>query len=361
MSDDVCFPEPLEDDPSPGRPGEPRWAWLERSTWDRARETRTFYNDNLARLPGPIARQLCRELRRDASESRHFELVVGRFLQELGADLTYEAPGTQGHRVDWLAQFPGGTVSVEATAPVVNARIGVETRAAQPAAEMIARELPTGWTVWAMQVPRFHPNEPKRQFRRWLQEVTAGLPKGRPGDRISLDLEWRDSPVQLMLFGGDDSERPSEVGAGPAVGYVDNSSEVIHQAVAGKRFQARGAPKPVLAAIYTAGFGSHEVTKFDIGLFGRTVEHHGTGEITFDPSGAFGRGKGEPTFAGALAFVNLGMRGGEDPILYVHPRFEGDLPDEIRTLRRRELTREGIRDVPAARVGTLQRLGWPVS
>jgi hypothetical protein len=102
------------------------------------------------------------------------------------------------------------------------------------------------------------------------------------------------------------------------------------EAVAGKRRQARGVVKPVLAALYTGGFGDFEVDKFDIALFGRTVVHQGRSDITVEPSGVFGRGAGEPTFSGALAFAKLGWRGGPDPILYVHPRFTGRLPQAIR-------------------------------
>lgn len=361
MSRVICFPEPSVEDPTPGRPGEPRWAWLERSTWVRARETRKFYNENLARLPPLVRDQLCRGLRRDASEATHFELVVGRFLQELGAELLYEHPSVDGRRVDWLATFPDGRISVEATAPLVNAVIAAESKSAQGAVDMIAREAPNGWNIWAIQVPRFGPTERKRRFRDSLRAVLKDVPLGREGERISLEWAFEDHPVRLMLFGLDEPQRPSEVGAGPAVGYFDNASEVIRQAVAGKRFQVRGAAKPVLAAIYTAGFGSYELEKFDIGLFGRTIEHLPSGEISFDPSGVFGGGDGEPTFAGALAFANLGMRGGDDPVLYVHPRYTGQLPTALSSLRRRELTPVGIRETPAKNIGALERLGWPVS
>src|SRR6266540_46077 len=101
-----CFAEPNTHDPTPARADESRLAWLARSTWSRAVATRAFYNSNLAALPPEIAQHLCTELRRDRSEAKYFELVVGRFLQILGAErLDYEVPGSEGRRVDWTAQF----------------------------------------------------------------------------------------------------------------------------------------------------------------------------------------------------------------------------------------------------------------
>jgi hypothetical protein len=135
---------------------------------------------------------------------------------------------------------------------------------------------------------------------------------------------------------------------------ISGTSEVVQAAVAGKRAQARGAEQLVLAALFTGGFGNYELEKFDSALFGRTVAHHdvdmvNTGKITFDPSGVFGRGHGKPTFAGALAFANLGWTGGPDPVLYMHPRFTGELPSALRHLRRRLLGPDGIVDVPRDR------------
>jgi hypothetical protein len=143
------------------------------------------------------------------------------------------------------------------------------------------------------------------------------------------------------------------------VGYIDDTSEVVHRAVAGKRRQARGSPQPVLAAIYTAGFGGLEIEKFDIALFGRSVAHMGSSRVTLDPSGVFGRGSGAPTFAGALAFADLGWGGGPDPVLYLHPRYTGHLPAPLLRLRRRSLTPDGIVDAPADSRALLPELRWP--
>jgi hypothetical protein len=120
----------------------------------------------------------------------------------------------------------------------------------------------------------------------------------------------------------------------------------------------------VLAALFTGGFAGHQVDDFDVALFGRSVAHYDvdmkdTGRRSFNPSGIFGRGHGEPTFAGALAFADLGWTGGPDPILYEHPRFTGVLPSAVVRLRRRQLGAAGILDIPATGEPVLAELGWP--
>ena len=49
----------------------------------------------------------------------------------------------------------------------------------------------------------------------------------------------------------------------------------------------------------------------------------------------FAGGSGEPTWAAALVFLNVGFQGGHDPVLYLHPRFEGRLPEALQALKRR--------------------------
>src|SRR5687768_3788168 len=111
---DECFPEPLDPDPTPERSRESTSAFLRRSTWQGAVEMRSFYNRNLSELPVVARERLCRDLHKDRTLSKHFELVVGRFLQVLGAtSIEYEAQDTSGRSVDWLAEFDDGRVSVE--------------------------------------------------------------------------------------------------------------------------------------------------------------------------------------------------------------------------------------------------------
>jgi len=52
-------------------------------------------------------------------------------------------------------------------------------------------------------------------------------------------------------------------------------------------------------------------------------------------SGVFNRGEGDPTWAAVLAFVSVYLGGGVDPVLYLHPRFRGDLPETLTSIERR--------------------------
>jgi hypothetical protein len=85
---------------------------------------------------------------------------------------------------------------------------------------------------------------------------------------------------------------------------------------------------------------------FDRALFGRTYERLGyfreTVEIGFDGDGLFAKKRPErPTYAGVLAFTNVGWRGVPDPVLYLHTRFDGNLPQALDRLEQRTYT-EGI-------------------
>ena len=74
-------------------------------------------------------------------------------------------------------------------------------------------------------------------------------------------------------------------------------------------------------------------------LFGREVATVGPdGHLLgtrFEADGVFDGGSGEPTWAAALMFLNVGFLGGPDPVLYLHPRFEGRLPEALQALERR--------------------------
>lgn len=109
-------------------------------TWRRSRRTRA-----LSSAPGS-----------DAIGHRPLtsRLVVGRFLQVLGAEeLRYEVPGTEGASVDWVAVFADGAVSVEATAPAVNAVIGAAVTAAGPIMDLLVEIAPPGWHPMVVRGP----------------------------------------------------------------------------------------------------------------------------------------------------------------------------------------------------------------
>lgn len=360
--DTICFPEPEVEDPTPASDDETRGQFLRRSTWTRAAAMRDFYNRNLGELPASIAERLCRDLHSDRTVAKHFELVVGRFLQVLGAArVEYEVPLSDGHRVDWRAIFPDGAVSVEATLPVTDALIGDAMKARRAVVNMIVRQAPRGWWVMIHHVPAIGPNESIQRLRRLVASAFAEAPTPSHEQRWSFEARYNDDRISVDLVGRPDPEAPGAWGAGPAVAGMDNTAEVLQAAIEGKRRQVRNAPGPVLLAMSANGFGSHDVEHFDRAVFGDEVWNVDSGATRFRANGALRptpAGK-EPTIAGVLAFAGLGMVGGPDPILYLHPRFTGTLPAAIRGLRQRVVSERGVDDVDATAEGRLMTLGWP--
>jgi hypothetical protein len=349
------------DDSTPARSGESRASWLRRSTEERASATRSFYNGNLAALPPDIAQRLCREIQADRTLAKHFELVVGRFLQVLGASVDYEVEGAEGRRVDWLARFDDGLASIEATLPSANSIVGETLRAAQRIVDLAVRLAPPGWFVMIRRVPRFEPNERLEPVRSLLRRRLASAPPATANARwtIKEDLDER-GVLSIDLLARSDLTAPAAWGSSPAVGFRDNTSEVVVRAIHDKRDQVRGAHRPVLIALCTDGFGPHQVDAFDDALFGHadwSQEAGGTrlADGAFRPTPV---GK-EPTFAGALVFANLGMVDGPDPTLYMHPRYRGPLPGGLAGLRRRYVTDGRVEESSPLRVGLLGEIGWP--
>src|SRR6266566_7037947 len=80
------FPEPSEPDDTWGGNEEKPVDWLTRSTLPRAASLREALNENLSRFEPKHAASLAKKLRADW-KSHYFELLVGRWLQELGADV----------------------------------------------------------------------------------------------------------------------------------------------------------------------------------------------------------------------------------------------------------------------------------
>ena len=56
--------------------------------------------------------------------------------------------------------------------------------------------------------------------------------------------------------------------------------------------------------------------------------------------------------------MNLGVFGGSDPILYLHPKFQGSLPAELLTLATRTFDGAAISSAPAARAQIISALGF---
>lgn len=142
----------------------------------------------------------------------------------------------------------------------------------------------------------------------------------------------------------------------------DNSEERIRHAIRQKRRQVRSSDAPVLLAIQASGISS-SLEDFDIALFGRTYgSYDSQGELIetgFTPSGEFNNKSDKaPTYAGVLAFLEIGWLGGPDPVLYRHPRSSSVLPESVLKLEQRSYdTNAGeIRNQPSTVNNLLQKL-----
>jgi hypothetical protein len=130
------------------------------------------------------------------------------------------------------------------------------------------------------------------------------------------------------------------IGMEPPLTTFDNSEARIRRAVSRKRRQGRTSDYPTILAIHANGISS-SYEAFNHALFGvevsRIDNYDREVDAYFKPNGEFTRGSGEPTWAAVLAFVGVGLLGGErDPVLYPHPRFRGELPESLSILETRE-------------------------
>ncbi len=356
------FPEPLVEDPTWARDNEDDLAWLRRSTLPTAQAVRRFLNEQLAKLPLAIAEHLATRLASHWS-STFFELIVGRALQELGADLEVEVANARGFRPDYRARFPDCHVIVEAVSPQYDRGMAQERQRADALLPFVREALPSDWAVLLGELPDLGPGESKQAFKRAFREL---VPKDAP---LHAD-DWRDAEVEIECGTVDVTFIPRKadaeaIVAGPVVGGWDDSEERIRSVVRRKRRQVRSEPYPVLLAV-AGGRLPARSDSFDRALFGRSCtvvslpSRRSHNELRWD--GLFMRpGNDSPTYAGVLAVPNAGFRYAGDPVLYLHPRFVGILPNAFAALERRIASPpHGIDVVPAGKPGLLQSLGFVV-
>ncbi len=377
MSDEgpIWLPEPAAPDPtySPNTgPPEPLTRWLARSTVPRARALRRFLNENLALVPEQLQRSVYRRLEKQ-SRSAVFELVVARTLQVMGASIQVEASAPGGSRPDFRARFPEGTVIVEATSPVFDAEFGEDFARWDGLRHVIKRRAPRGWIVWIRALPPIGRDQPLGDFKRVVDRLFAGV---SPAGKLAAAMELGTTSVEEAVLGGPirmelrprgDLSAEAEV-VGPASTHWGDSESVIRAAVRRKRPQVRGSDAPVIVAVdRPPPAGESDVEDFDIALYGRTVGYvaPGIGEYAsgFDPSGEWAQGLNEdrpPTIAAVLAFVGIGYTGGPDPVLYLHPRFRGQLPDGLTALRCRwyDPRANAVVERSPKTPGVLRRIAW---
>lgn len=336
----IWLPEPSIPDDTHKSRTEHTLDWLERSTSVKAKECRRFLNESISKFPSEV-QEYFRHYLRERWHTTFFELVVARMLQELGADLQFESTNTNGRCPDFAAHFPDGKIIVEAIAPMFNATVGVEEKNRIPLLEIIDSQIPEGWLVGVWELPKIGPADSKREFKRTIARMLDVRPPTEDSTDLELTAELPSGIIRLHLWPG--SSRTRRVAMEGVYTTFDNSEARIRHAIHQKRSQVRGSDAPVLLAIQASGISS-SFEDFDIALFGRTYESYNERrelvETGFMASGEFNNKSDKaPTFAGVLAFLEMGWLGGPTPILYRHPRSVSVLPESVLKLEQRTYDR----------------------
>lgn len=338
----LWFPEPAAEDDSIARHGEGTYAWLSRSTSPKAKGCRRFLNENINHVPRDWRTKLHDDFRTREWGSVFFELIVARTLELLGASIEVEVPIAETNkRPDFIARFPDGVITVEATIPEINQRINQQSAENEELVRIIETLTPAEWSVRAWRLPRLGPRDSKKNFKRTIEGIFAKLPANPGPDQEPIEVELNYGELMLTIHPGRKGKRA--VGVRGMASGPDDTEQKIRAIVNRKKKQVRKATTPVFLAVSTSPFGERD--DYDRALFGLTYEHvdHEGKTIArgFDPVGAFGAKRSEPpTYAGVLAFMEVGFPGVADPVLYVHPRFDGQLPESLKRLEQRTY-REG--------------------
>jgi hypothetical protein len=188
-----CFPEPpIPDATARGWGAIGMAGWLGASTLPAAQRVREFLNRSLDALPANAAENLCHRLGGDPPFERvFFELLVGRFLQILGAAVRHQPAGVGGVNLDWRATFPDGQVAfVEATSPAYNREGLHEVARRQAMLAVIETEAPPGWWIAPGRLPRLGLHEARRDFRQAVRSMFRGSPMA-PAIRSPTASAWR--------------------------------------------------------------------------------------------------------------------------------------------------------------------------
>jgi len=343
-------------------------AWLHRSTLPLAVRCRAFLNRSLQALPDGAAADLCHRLRHAPPfEAVFFELVVGRFLQVLGAEVEHEPTGLGGVKLDWRATFPDGqVVYIEATSPAYNRAAHREHARREAMHAIIADAMPAGWWVAPMRLPRLGLHEARGEFRETVRSMLASLPIGSShsiADPLRLEALTAHGQIELRVWPGKDGKpKRSPIATASYGAHYDDSSLRVNVAAKAKRHQARAFPGEVVLLAIDAPFEGPDLEDFDDALFGHIVyligEEAGISGARFRPDGALATQR-IAEYAGVMAFGRVSMFGVGDPTLYHHPRSVGSLPAQLLTLRHRTLEGGAIRNVPAVQTGIADGIGFP--
>jgi hypothetical protein len=325
------FPDPSVADESAPAWDEPVTDYLLRSTSARAAGIRDFLNAALGHFEPRHARSLAKRLRSDF-QGHFFEIIVGRYLQVLGAEVTAGPLGTNGTRVDYQANFADGIISVECVSKRFNKSTQTAMARNSRMVSMLEPLSPGRWILRVRQLPDVSNESEFEPYLTWAEEwlaMVSKLDSQHPQSR-----SWNGQHGEMRLDVLPYERSPGRMVMGPGHGFVDDSVERLKDALidSHKRRQALGSHPPVFLAV-DCPFNGPDAGDFDRALFGLTVEHRGfdieaiVGHA-FEPNGLLVRDREVP-FAGVIAFLGMQMTQALDPIVYLNPRQRWALPAAI--------------------------------
>lgn len=234
-------------------------SFLTRSTQSHTVDLRAFLNRNLAALPERLGDALCGSLHSDRFQSAHFELVVARVLQILGAtDVAYQESLGTGRRPDFVAQFDDGSLIVDATRPEWDAEIARAHGNNDALIAIVEGDIPPRWHFFAERLPRLGPTDSKKEFRRAIRQAFSALPFLADGEQWRITIDHPSGETRLLLFRGEVRERPYY--GGPASAAWSDARRRISRALRHKRPQLRGGSGTLLIAI--AGGMTEDLEEF---------------------------------------------------------------------------------------------------
>lgn len=288
-------------------------------------------------------------------------MIVARTLQLLGASIEIEPESLSGPRIDFAARFDGSEVNVEATVPRMGRAAGHIAHDHAPLLDIVENLVPEGWGVGVCDLPQLGPNDSRKQFR---EAVKRAMDTINASERNQVELaEVLDQGELRLRFFPDPPGGAKLVHEAP-LAYWDDSEERIRSAVLGKKRQAKAFQGPSLVAVNANGLTSNW-EHFDLALYGHSVMvldvNRAQTATRFVADGLFAERRPEPpVIDGVLAFLRVGFRDFDEPILYRHPRSQHLLPQALLHLEQRTLSLDYDRIIstPSQRRGFLSALGF---
>ncbi len=367
---EAWFPRPEKPDPTYARSDESTVSWLRRSTLPLADDCREFLNRNLSVLPEGCREGIFKHLRHEQHHREgFFELVVARTLQELDADIECEPENPiDRSRVDYVAAFPDGAVFVEAVSPVLDKELGAILKRESPLTQLIKDSVPPGWAVHIRELPNVGPDERKRHIKAVLQRTMNIPPPTRDDEEVEIREAFEQGDLRMILFpqSRHGLTADTKIAIGNAIAYFPNDHAVLRGAIQRKYRQLSNLDGTCLVALNMFSTTASR-DDLDRALFGTSVTQldlYGNVTRLYRKSdGLFAGGAGEPTISGVLAFSEVGFLRCADPVLWVHPRFEGEFPGALNDLETRYAPYAPDTDPevivrPAKKTNLLRNLGF---